>query len=354
MNILQNKVYQLIFYPFSLIYGMIIRFRNQLYDKKIFRSLKVENVKIISVGNITVGGTGKTPVTKFLAILLRDMGFKVAILSRGYGRKSKKTVVVSDGKKILVRIDHAGDEPFLLARQLKNIPVVVEADRYKGALLIQKKFYPDIILLDDGYQHRRLHRDFNILLIDASSGFGDGLLLPAGFLREPITSLKRADLIWLTRIDQAENLNQLIKIIQNFSSSPIMTSYHQTVEIIQAGTGNRADLSFLNQKQVFLFSGIANPKSFEKAVTDSGANIVYHLKFADHYDYKDKDISKIIYKAQNTNADLILTTEKDYVRLSDLIHNFSKIYFLTIEIRIGDYFEILKNKLSSVLYKSSE
>ena len=341
-------------YPFSLIYKIIICVRNLLYDKKIFRSLKVINCKVISVGNISVGGTGKTPVIKFLAVYLKEMGFKVAILSRGYRRKSKGIVIVSDGKQILAGLHRAGDEPHLLARQLKNIPIVVEADRYKGALLIQKKFKPDVILLDDGYQHRRLHRDFDIVLVDASVGFGRGFLVPTGFLREPVSSLRRADLIWFTRIDQSKNINKLTKQVRNFSSNPYVTSEHRAIEIIQASTGNRFHLSYLDHKRVFLFSGIANPASFEKTVTNLGVQVVQHLKFSDHYNYKTIDIIKITAEAQNTDAELVLTTEKDYVRIIEPVPNLSKIYYLAIEIQIGNYEHILKNSLSSVLSNSSK
>jgi len=192
MNIFNNKFYQFLLYPFSLIFKLITWIRNRLYDKNIFRSLKANQCKIISVGNISVGGTGKTPVIRFLADYLKEMGFKVAILSRGYRRKSKGTIIVSDGNETLANLQQAGDEPYLLARQLDSIPVIVEADRYKGARFIQDNFQPDVILLDDAFQHRRLHRDLDIVLVDASVGFGRGFLLPAGFLREPISSLKRA------------------------------------------------------------------------------------------------------------------------------------------------------------------
>jgi len=332
----------------------MIWFRNKLYEKKFYRSLKIENSKVISVGNISVGGTGKTPVIKFLAVYLKGMGFKVAILSRGYRRKSKGTLVVSDGKKILERLDRAGDEPYLLARQLKDIPVVVESDRYKGTLFIQKKFQPEVILLDDGYQHRRLYRNLDIVLVDASVGFGRGFLLPAGFLREPISSLKRADLIWLTRIDQSKDFANLINKVRQSSSSPIVTSEHRAIEIIQANTGNQYALSYLNRKRVFLFSGIANPASFEKTVSNLGAKVVCHLKFADHYHYRNIDIKKIIPKAENLHVDFILTTEKDYVRIIDFIPILKKIYYLTIEIRIRNYEDKLKNLLTSLLSDGSE
>lgn len=351
MNIFNIRIFQFILFPFCLVYGIIIGIRNILYDKEYFRSLKIEKCKLISVGNISVGGTGKTPVIKFLAIYLSQMGFKVAILSRGYRRRSKGTVIVSDGKQILTGADNSGDEPYLLARQLRNIPIVVEGDRYKGSLLIYKKFKPDIILLDDAYQHRRIHRDLDILLIDASVGFGHGLLIPAGFLREPICSLKRADLIWLTRIDQSNIFDKLLQKVHHYSSSPIVTSNHHPIEIVSANTGERFELSYLNHRQVFLFSGIGNPTSFEKTVENLGAKVIYHLKFPDHYYYTINDIKNIIHKSQKADVDLILTTEKDYIRINELTQRLSELYYLIIDIQLGIYEDALKDILEKIIFK---
>ena len=349
MNIFENRFYQFLLFPFSLIYEIIISIRNLFYDKNIFRSLKISNCKVISVGNISVGGTGKTPVIHFLANYLQKRGISVAILSRGYRRKSKGPVIVSDGKRILAGLNQAGDEPYLLARQLKSIPVVVEADRYKGALLIQGKFKPDVILLDDGFQHRRLHRDLNIVLIDASVGFGRGFLLPAGFLREPLSSLKRADLIWFTRIDQSRDFDRLIEQVRKFSSAPRLTSEHRAIEVVEASSGRRLKLSFLNQKRIYLFSGIANPGSFEKTIVNLGARLVHHRLFSDHYQYTPADIKKVTTHANNVRCDIILTTEKDYIRLCGRIPNLSKIYYLAIEIRISDQESAVQNSITTLL-----
>jgi tetraacyldisaccharide 4'-kinase len=273
----------------------------------------------------------------------------VAILSRGYRRGSKGTVIVSDGTKILVGLKDAGDEPYLLANQLKKIPVVVEADRYKGALTIQEQFRPDIILLDDAFQHRRIQRDLDIVLVDASVGFGWGLLLPAGFLREPIHSLKRSNLIWLTRVDQAKNVNKIVEKVRRYSPGPVIASEHRATEVIQGNTGTCYELSFLKNKRILLFSGIANPGSFEKTVIGLGGKVVHHQLFPDHYQYLQSDITKIIKKGEKQNANIILTTEKDFVRIKNLIHNVSNIYYLTIEIQIGNYRDILESVLNRLL-----
>lgn len=349
MSIFENRIYQALVFPLSLVYRSIVWIRNKCYDNEIFRSLKVKKSKVISVGNISVGGTGKTPVIKFLADYLAASGIKVAILSRGYKRHSKGSVIVSDGNQILSDIRQAGDEPFLLASKLPNVPVVAESDRRKGALLLEDRFQPDVILLDDGFQHRRLARDLDIVTVDASTGFGRGLLLPAGFLREPIGSLKRASLIWLTRVNQSENADTIIARIKQVTQAPIISSYHQPEGLIQAATHDRFPLSYLSQKNVLLFSGIANHPAFEKTVVALGAIISDHEKFPDHYHYQPHDVERIMALAKSKQAQLILTTEKDFVRLKERAGPDFQFYYLTIEIRICSNEEKLQKSLTPIL-----
>jgi len=346
MNIFENKIIQKLLLPLTIIYGGIIRIRNFCYDTGIFAVEKISNCKVISIGNISVGGTGKTPIAKFLADYLNKNGLKVVILSRGYGRKSKGTVVVSNENKILANIDDSGDEPLLLAKRLPHIPVVVEADRYKGATFIKKYFTPDIILLDDAYQHRRIFRDLNIAIIDASRGFGNGYLLPSGFLREPIKSLKRADLIWYSRIDQAKEFEQLQKIVHKFISVPEIISQHAPVKLIQMNTKKQFNLSLLENKNVLLVSGIAHHSSFEHTIVKLGARVISHKKFSDHHQFSSSDTKDIITEFQSKNIEIIVTTEKDYYRLAHLLSHLTNIYYLEIEIKIKSGYDNLLNKLS--------
>ncbi|MBC8180589.1 tetraacyldisaccharide 4'-kinase [candidate division KSB1 bacterium] len=348
MNIFENRIIQITLMPVSLVYGLIIRCRNFFYDYGLFSTKKISGCKIICVGNISVGGTGKTPVVKFLAGYLNQRGFNVAILSRGYGRKSKGTVVVSDGKNTLANLEDSGDEPLLLANQLKTIPVIVEADRVKGAQFILKQFVSDVILLDDAYQHRRIFRDINIVLIDASRGFGRNYLLPSGFLREPVSSLKRADLVLFTRVDSTENIEQLQKITRQNTSCPQVTSSHVPAMLIRMTNNQKFDLAFLKDKKVLLFSGIANQTSFQQVVKKLGATVVFHEEFPDHFFYTPKDIKNIITRFRSTNCDLILTTEKDYYRLVSLVSDYDFFYYLTIEISIINGFDNLAEKLASI------
>jgi tetraacyldisaccharide 4'-kinase len=202
MHILTNKLWQILLSPFSIVYGFIITLRNLLYDCKILPAYRIQGCPVICVGNITVGGTGKTPAVEYLADYLRRNDKKVAILSRGYGRKSAGTILVSDGEEIRTTPEISGDEPYLLATNLKEVIVVVESDRVAGAAYIKNNFHPDVIILDDGFQHRRLYRDADIVLYDCSTPLGLPLTLPGGKLREPLWNLNRADMIWLSRTDQ--------------------------------------------------------------------------------------------------------------------------------------------------------
>jgi len=348
MNIFENRIIQTILTPVSFIYGLIIQLRNFCYDRGLFSTRKIDGCKVISVGNISVGGTGKTPVVKFIAQFFEKKNVKVVVLSRGYGRKSKGTVVVSDGKKVSTNLDDSGDEPLQIANQLKSVPVVVEADRVKGAEFIMKQFAPGVILLDDAFQHRRIFRDLNIALVDASRGFGNNSLLPSGFLREPVSSLKRADLVLFTRVDSAINLKQLQNITRENTNCPQVTSSHVPAALILFKNNQKLDLTYLKGKKVILFSGIANHASFQRIVKELGATVLFHKEFPDHFFYTEKDIQNIISRLNSINGDLILTTEKDYYRLADLDVDLSLFFYLTIEISIRDGFDYLTEKLESI------
>ncbi|MDZ7263017.1 MAG: tetraacyldisaccharide 4'-kinase [candidate division KSB1 bacterium] len=354
MTIFENKLWQRAWFPLSLGYALIIRLRNLFYDKKIFKSYQIERARVISVGNIAVGGTGKTPTIEFLAHRLQAMGHRVAVLSRGYGRQSRGRLIVSDGNQLLVPANLAGDEPTLLAHHLPGVPIVVDKDRYQAAKFIEQNFGSEIILLDDGFQHRRLQRDLDIVLIDATRGFGAGLLLPAGFLREPISSLKRSHLIWLTRIDQALGYQQLIETIRRHTMVPILTSYHEPRLLIHAWSGQPTELTALRHQRVLLFSGIAHPVAFERTVRDCGAQIVDHVKFPDHHAYSRENLQHIMARSGQLTAALIVTTEKDYVRLKHhLTAEFSSMFYIRIEIGGVHDETVLNQALTLITNKKS-
>lgn len=341
MNILKNKWLKILFFPLSLFYAAIILLRNQLYDWHILRSLKIPNCTVISIGNIAMGGTGKTPAVEFLTKYLIEQGKKVAILSRGYRRESKGTLLVTDGQHIFVNSRDSGDEPYLLAKHLANVPIVVENDRHKGGIFIKKKFNPDYIILDDAFQHRKIFRDIDIVLIDSMTGLDNGFTLPGGILREPLRGLKRVDMIWLTRVNQTDEIASLIASLQKYSDVPIIKSIHQPQSLHSFSTDEQFSLESLKKRKVFIFSGIGNPDAFRDTIINLEADLKGEFIFIDHHKYKKSDLMKITMNAQHANAEWIITTEKDAVRIFDLPEMKIPIYYLKIELKIIEGLEHL-------------
>ncbi len=293
--------------PLSFIYGAAVRARALFYSLNILPSYALPR-KVVSVGNITVGGTGKTPVTIFLAGFFQKSGRKVVVLSRGYKGSSKGAAIVSDGKEILLGPEEAGDEPYLMATRLKGIPIVVCADRVKGGRFIIERFSPDVILLDDAFQHLRLRRDVNIVLIDGAEGFGPGYLLPRGTLREPISSLRRADIALvkggLPKGREREALKRY--------SVPCMSFNYSPTAIYDIITGEERPAIFIAGKKIVPVCGIANPPSFLSTLAGLGALVEGPLVFPDHHAYDEKDIAAIEKAAASS---MVLTTEKDACKL---------------------------------------
>ncbi len=315
----------------SRCYGSVMKIRDRFFRNHPERSRSLPCM-VISVGNLTVGGTGKTPMTVYLATMLKNSGYRVAIVSRGYGGKASGTGgIVSDGEKVLLDADMAGDEPCMMARQLHDVPVVVWSNRYQAGMLAIKKFSPRILLLDDGFQHRKLKRDLDILLLDANRPFGNGHLLPRGTLREPIAMIQRADILILTR---AGSFNPEKPLLEKLSSNgleavaahtPLFLSSHSPYlhSIILPGDDKAGinpapspeDLSILNGKPVFAFSGIAKNPDFRKSAATLGCRIAGYLEFSDHHPYHPSDFLKIVEAARKNNAEMIITTEKDFSRI---------------------------------------
>ncbi|MDO8426987.1 MAG: tetraacyldisaccharide 4'-kinase, partial [Deltaproteobacteria bacterium] len=288
----------------SSVYSSGVRLRSFLYGSGIYRAKRLP-CRVISVGNLTVGGTGKTPVAIHIAEFLKKNNARVAILSRGYKGSTKGVTAVSDGKNILTGPKEAGDEPYLMAERLKGVPVVIGADRYKAGLFAIENFSPDFIILDDGFQHIRLARDLNILLIDSIEGFGNGHLLPRGILREPVEAVKRADMIMVKGGASKDDLKRFDKPVFEFSYKPI--ALRDINNNIEAGLG------FITGRKVLAIAGIASPSSFFKSLAELNADIIKTLSFPDHHDYIQSDINEI--RARSRGAELIIATEKDGVKL---------------------------------------
>ena len=296
--------------------------------------------RVISIGNITAGGTGKTPAVIYFARKFQKEGAQIAIISRGYGRRSKSNepVVVSDKEgNILLSANVAGDEPYLLAKKLPRVSVIVCPNRIAGAEVAMKWFSPDIILLDDGFQHRAIERDEDIVVIDCSEPFGYNHLLPRGLLREPLRALKRASAFLLTRADERKHAALVEKLREMNPSAEIMLSRHRPTRLLSAYRNTTAPLGQLKGKKTLALSSIGNPSSFERTLERLQAILAGSLRFPDHHWYSVADLAHIRDEAKRTRAEIIVTTEKDGVRLALLPEKLENLLLLEIELEIiGD------------------
>lgn len=318
----------------SIIFSQLINLRYALYRHKLLKDSPL-GCSVIVVGNITVGGTGKTPVVEKLAQTLQNKGRKVAIISRGYKSKSesilKKLVrwishgtvlppkVVSDGKSLLLNSKLAGDEPYMLAKNLPGVVVICDKNRVKAGYFAIKDFRCDTLVLDDGLQYLKLRGSLNICLVDSTNPFGNEHLLPRGILREPMHRLSRAQYIFITKTKSIEQCDELQSTIRAYNrQATLIYCRHQPKFFIHTTTGERESVSFIAGKKVALFSGIAYPESFEDTIREQGAEIIYSKRFLDHHRFSKGEILTVFKEASKAGAELILTTEKDAVRLPKL------------------------------------
>lgn len=315
----------------SLAYRLAIEARNVAYQIKFFRSHRLP-VQVLSIGNITLGGTGKTPAAVHVAALLLRCGRKPVIVSRGYGRPSQRTVdIVSDGERTMIGPDAAGDEPAMMAARLPGVPVVVGADRYGAGRIAIDRFRPDTILLDDGFQHRKLARDLDIVLVDGADPFGNARMFPAGILREPLSALRRAQVVLITRADRAADLDGLKETIGKRTQAAIVTATYRPTGLIDVATGAMKPLSMLKGAHVLAFAGIARPDAFEASLAGLGADITMFRSYPDHHPYSIADM-KILLEESARSASLLVTTEKDGVKLKGIAP--AGIWMLRVELEI--------------------
>jgi tetraacyldisaccharide 4'-kinase len=294
--------------PFELIYYAGHRLKTS-YDLARQRRLPA---RVISVGNITTGGTGKTPATVALALAARGRGLKPCVLTRGYGGSLRGPVVVTADMKAR----EAGDEPVLMARKLGDIPVVKCVDRHRGGSFALERLdpKPDIFILDDGFQHRRLHRDKDILLISSRSPFDNEKLLPLGLLREPLGAIGRADIIVMTKKPDTRQKALVERLRRYNSTAPIFSSGYRLSAVVDA-SGERRAADWLGGKDVYAFCGIGEPGSFRDTLVGSGANLRGFKAFKDHHSYTESDLLRVRKDAHISGAPWIITTEKDIIRL---------------------------------------
>ena len=336
---LMDNVILLFLTPLAWLYSLALRLRAELYRLGIVETHRLPR-PVISIGNITVGGTGKTPVTAYIARFLLAQGFRVAVLSRGYGGSLEgQTCVVSDGTTIMLSAVESGDEPYLLASTVPGLMVVIGTDRHAAGMLAMQQLSPDIFLLDDGFQHLSLHRDRNILLMDFSRPFGNNLTLPAGILREPSAAARRADLVIFTRAPEEAT------VPINTNGIPACVSCHTIVDLVPLGGGVPVPFSHCLGHKVLAFAGIADPDSFFEGLRAEGLNLVHSLNFPDHVVYGPERCDEIAAAMRASGADLMVTTEKDGVKLKGLSQEIATRTLLArLELTIDDP-EILTEKL---------
>ena len=307
---------------FSLIYLSIVLIRKLLYKLTILRVHKV-NAYVISIGNITLGGSGKTPLTIELTNHFIAQGFKVAIISRGYNRtitdKSQiNNLLVSDGEDIIVSFDLSGDEPYLIAKKSPKAIVISSRNRVLAANSAIK-LGAQIIILDDGFQHLKLHRDKNIVLIDGSNNIFTQNIFPAGDLREPISSLKRADLIVISNYTENNYSNKAIKSIAQIApNSQVLKMHYEISHLKGINIIKKTEKKNIRGMKALIFSGLGNPDSFINSLNDSGVSIIKHIDFSDHYKYEYNDIKNLSNIATELKITDVITTEKDAVKIEEL------------------------------------
>lgn len=298
--------------PFGACYGVLGRARAKLFEIGVIHSYRAPAM-VISVGNLTLGGTGKTPLVTELTKLCMAEGLKPVIVTRGYkGKTTHKVKVVSAADDA----DLVGDEPLLMARTLQSVPIIKSTSRKAGMIFASEKFSPDVFILDDGFGHLKVKRDIDIVIVDVMRGFGNRKVFPAGPLREPLSALKRADIIAL-RMDKGGQTSNHKKIEEDVVASAPKAHILKIVAALGEIFFNdeKIKAETLEKKRCLLFSGIANPRSFDSLVRAAGLKVLGHIAYADHHKYTKNDVNFIIQKAKESGADALLTTEKDAVKL---------------------------------------
>lgn len=309
--------------PLAALYRGASVLRAALYRAS---SRRVERLSrpVVSVGNLTVGGTGKTPVTAWLARELIAAGFTPAILSRGYGGEKPagytkdRVLLVSDGVKIHLGPRWAGDEPYWLAWKLPGVPVLCHPDRARAGRWAEKNLATDVFLLDDGFQHLALHRDFNLLLLDGAAPFGNGRVLPSGPLRESPQALARADAVLLTRCRETGGGPAAEEIRRRAGGIPVFTSVFAPTRLLQADGTPAGALAEFSGRRVVACAGIARPEQFFWMLEEAGLEVADRIAFADHQTYGDEEVRRIAGACRATGAEMVVATEKDLVKMQEL------------------------------------
>ena len=342
----------------SLVFASVVSLRYSLYRVGLLRRFPL-GIQVISIGNITAGGTGKTPVTEIFARTLAANGRKVAILSRGYRRKEapwwrrmltqvvEPPLVVSDGKHILLDSATGGDEPYMLASNLPGVVVVVDRNRVKAGRYAIKRYGCDTIILDDGFQYQRLKHSIEVVLVDSTNPFGNGNMLPRGVLREPIHHLERADIIFLTKC-RGDVSAVKAEIRRYNATAEIVECNHTPKTLRDVWSREELPLDWLKGRTTCTLSGIASPRGFEDSLRHLGAKVIWCERYADHHRYDSSEVLYALNRTSDMGAEALITTEKDAVRFPRFETSPVRCLYLRIAIEIlagGESFDRIINRI---------
>lgn len=348
---LRARIWLLLLGLVSSIYGLVVRLRAIGYSMGLLGRSKLP-APVISVGNISLGGTAKTPMVEKIAGAFSKEKKRVSILSRGYGRSSyRETLVVSDGSRLLARFPESGDEAYLLAKNLPSVAVLVGKDRFLTGSLAIESMKAEMIILDDGFQHLPLERNLDLVLLDASDPFGHGHLFPRGLLREPIGHLSRADLFVIVKGREDEDLGEISKSLGRVNPrASIFSAMRYPLFLVRMPEENRQELEAIRGKRSIALSGIANPASFLSVLEQLGAEVIRSFSFPDHHPYSLEELGRILNWAQQAGVEALLTTQKDAVRMPlDFFPCPIPLIYPRIEIRISqeeEFFSLLRRVVS--------
>ncbi len=332
----------------SWVYGLGVLGRLGLYRVGVLRRIRLSG-RVISVGNITAGGTGKTSFVLLLVQEVRARGLRPAVVLRGYGAKKEgETLVVSDGKTIPMDYPEVGDEALLLARKLPGVPVIMSPDRVRGCQVAFGELGAQVAILDDGFQHLRIERDLDVLLLDRENPFGYGYLLPRGLLREPMGAVRRADLFVMTGVGEPSEPFDAPPRLRRTGQAPVLQAVYTLIGLTDVRTGEPVAEQELRDQYVVAFSGIANPAVFERTLTSLAIFPKDHVVFPDHHPYDASDLSRIARRMGEVGATVALTTEKDAVRLEKLLPPFP-IVTLGVRLTLTEGQAELKRCLDAIL-----
>ncbi len=357
------RLFGLFLHPFSYLFWCVVRLRLFLYNHGLFLKNARLDAFVIVVGNLTVGGTGKTPVVERLAKELQAKGKKVAILSRGYKSKDESGLgkkvssedavkmapkVVSDGNRVLLDSSEAGDEPFMLAHNLPGVPVLIDRDRVNAGHYAIERFESEVLILDDGFQYLPMRADMNLLLVDQMNPFGNHKLLPRGILREPVRHLSRASYVLITKSEIEPELELLETIRRYNNNAEILRCAHKPKVFRQVNGEAMERLNYLHERYVGVFCGIASPRGFEQLIHRMSGELRYRKRFLDHHRYEKDELDRMFQRAKNAGVEVMVTTEKDAVRIPPDYDPLIPLYYLRMEIEIVEGFEDFEEAVTAI------